>query len=349
MKNDFIDIQDQMKSSKVISFGEALIDRLGPLGGDPSCDKPVKDCFGGAPANVACALSRLGVSVSLVSALGNDPIGKDFKNLMIDRGINIFGLQEDKLRPTRIVLVRREDNGERVFGGFEGEKGLGFADQAISKKKIIQDWQLVSKKAKWLIIGTIPLASEISADAFLWCVEKAFNSGIKIAIDLNWRPTFWRKKASKSLAPTLEEKIQINSILKNASLIKLAKEEAEWFFDSSNSRDISCSLSQRPSVIVTDGPHTVGWFLNNIYGKSNVISPSSIIDTTGAGDAFTAGIIYKLLSIDLDEINQKIAQDIIQFAIACGAYVCKGAGAINPQPYLEDIDNFLSLYKGGMS
>ena len=75
MKNDFIDIQDQMKSSKVISFGEALIDRLGPPGGDPSCDKPVKDCFGGAPANVACALSRLGVCVSFVSALGNDPIG----------------------------------------------------------------------------------------------------------------------------------------------------------------------------------------------------------------------------------------------------------------------------------
>ena len=60
-------------------------------------------------------------------------------------------------------------------------------------------------------------------------------------------------------------------------------------------------------------------------------------------------MIYKFLSIDLDEINQKIAQDIIQFAIACGAHVCKGVGAINPQPYLEDIDNLLSLYKGGMS
>ena len=263
-----------MKSSNVISLGEALIDRLGPPGGDPSHDKPVTDCFGGAPANVACALSRLGASVSFIGALGNDLIGKDFKNLMIDRGIDIVGLQEDKVRPTRIVLVRREDDGERVFGGFEGGKGLGFADQAISKEKIIQDWQLVSKKAKWLIIGTIPLASEISADAFLWCVEKAFNSGIKIAIDLNWRPTFWRKKASKSLAPTLEEKIQINAILKNASLIKLAKEEAEWFFDSSNPRDISFSLSQRPSVIDTDGPNPVAWFLNNIYGKSNAISPS---------------------------------------------------------------------------
>ena len=60
--------------------------------------------------------------------------------------------------------------------------------QAISKKKIIQDWQMVSKKAKWLIIGTIPLASEISADSFLWCVEKAFNSGIKSIFNKIFNP-----------------------------------------------------------------------------------------------------------------------------------------------------------------
>ena len=349
MKNIFMNNPEGMKTSKVISLGEALIDRLGPLGGDPSFDEPLSDCFGGAPANVACALSRLGVSVSFIGCLGNDLIGNEFKNLMIDRGINIEGLQEDILRPTRIVLVRREANGERFFGGFQGDKGLGFADQAISKEKIVQDWPSVSRKAKWLIVGTIPLSSEMSSKAFLWSIEKALNSGIQVALDLNWRPTFWRKKSSKVLGPTLEEKIKINTIVENASLIKLAKEEAEWFFDSSSPRDISLSLSQRPSVVVTDGPNSISWFLNNIYGNSQAISPPKIVDTTGAGDAFTAGLIYKLLSIDLVEINQKIAPEIIQFAIACGAHVCKGVGAINPQPYLEDIDNLLSLYKGGMS
>ena len=72
-----------MKLEKVIAIGEALIDRLGPLGGDPSIDLPVTDCFGGAPANVACALSRLGVDVSFIGSLGNDAFGKNFKNLFI--------------------------------------------------------------------------------------------------------------------------------------------------------------------------------------------------------------------------------------------------------------------------
>ncbi len=71
-----------------------------------------------------------------------------------------------------------------------------------------------------------------------------------------------------------------------------------------------------------------------------------MVDTTGAGDAFTAGLIYKLLSVELDQIDQQAAEDIIQFGIACGSHVCTGLGAIDPQPYLEDIENLLSLSKG---
>ena len=337
-----------MKLEKVIAIGEALIDRLGPLGGDPSIDLPVTDCFGGAPANVACALSRLGVDVSFIGSLGNDAFGKNFKNLFIQRGINTAALQQDDIRPTRVVLVRRDADGERSFEGFEGDKGLGFADQAISLETIIKDWPLVIDNAKWLVIGTIPLASEISSRAFLWCIENALDAGIKIVLDLNWRPTFWRNQSSKVLAPSLQEKNTITSILNNVSLIKLAREEADWFFNTSNPSKISSSLSNKPSVIVTDGSNPILWLLNNHIGKSFAISPTSIVDTTGAGDSFTAGLIYKLLSIELDQISKERAEEIIQFATACGAHVCKGVGAIDPQPYQEDIKQLLSLSDGGI-
>ena len=331
-----------MDAGSVIAIGEALIDRLGPLGGDPSFDLPVTDCFGGAPANVACALSRLGVNVSFIGCLGNDAFGRNFNNLLIQRGINTSGLQEDTLRPTRVVLVRRDSNGERSFEGFEGDKGMGFADQAISREKIIRDWPLVAEKAQWLVAGTIPLASEISSKAFLWCIENALHAGIKIALDLNWRPTFWRNQFSTILEPSKKEKNQIFSILKNVSLIKLAKEEAKWFFNTSDPTQISLSFSHQPSVVVTDGANPISWRLNNHIGKSFAIIPSSVVDTTGAGDAFTAGLIYKLISVDLDQISQQIAEEIIQFGIACGSHVCKGLGAIDAQPFLGDIDNLLS-------
>jgi fructokinase len=183
----------------------------------------------------------------------------------------------------------------------------------------------------------------------LWCIENALHAGIKIALDLNWRPTFWRNKVSSNSAPSLDEKNKIISILKNVSLMKLAKEEAQWFFNTSNPIEISSSLPQRPSVIVTDGSNPVSWLINNHSGNSFAISPSSVVDTTGAGDAFTAGLMYKLLSVELDQLSKHMAEEIIQFAIACGAYVCSGVGAIEAQPYLEDIDKLLSLSNGGMS
>ena len=331
-----------MNTGSVIAIGEALIDRLGPLGGDPSIDLPVTDCFGGAPANVACALSRLGVNVSFLGCLGNDSFGKNLQNLLNERGINTSGLQQDTLRPTRVVLVRRDSNGERYFEGFAGDKGLGFADQAITREKIMLDWPFLEEKAQWLISGTIPLASEISSKAFLWTIEKALHSDMKIALDLNWRPTFWREQSSMVSEPSKKEKNLILSILKKVSLIKLTKEEAHWFFSTSDPTLIASSFAHSPSVVVTDGANPISWRLNNHIGKSLAITPSSVVDTTGAGDAFTAGLIYKLLSVDLDQISQQIAENIIQFGVACGSHVCTGIGAIDPQPYLGDIENLLS-------
>ena len=333
-----------MNAQRVIAIGEALIDRLGPPGGNPCSDSPVIDCFGGAPANVACALGRLGVNVSFIGSLGNDAFGRDFRELLVQRGVNTDGLQQDNIRPTRVVLVRRDPFGERFFEGFEGDKGSGFADQAISKEQIIANWPRVNENAKWFVLGTIPLASEISSGAFLWCLENALEEGINIAMDLNWRPTFWRNEVSTNAKPSIQEINQILNIAKKVSLIKLAKEEAQWFFNTCNPVDISSSLPNKPSVVVTDGSNPVLWLINHHFGKSfAIIPPSEVVDTTGAGDAFTAGLIYKLISVELDQINEQIAEGIIKFAIACGSHACKGIGAIDAQPYLKDINKLLNF------
>ena len=79
---------------QVLCLGEALVDRLGPLGGDPStasasaCD----DRLGGAPANVACALARLGTPVGLLGRLGQDRIGAAFLELFQQRDVDVLSL-----------------------------------------------------------------------------------------------------------------------------------------------------------------------------------------------------------------------------------------------------------------
>jgi len=326
----------------VICLGEALVDRLGPLGGDPVIDKPVVDCFGGAPANVACGLANLGIPVAFVGRLGDDEIGQNFMHLMLRRGVKLEGCQLDSSRPTRVVLVKRDFDGERVFQGFLGNQGQGFADQALRIDELIDSWALIAQQAKWLIIGSIPLASKASSEALLWVIQKAIDSGIHIALDVNWRPTFWEQKFFPDSPPDEASSQAIANLFHQASLLKLAREEAIWFFKTDDPSKISSSLPKAPDVVVTDGARPIRWIIDGFMGQLNALSPNVVIDTTGAGDAFTAGLIHQLLNVSSSKLDLEKVCEMVQFAAACGALVCSGSGAIDPQPKKFEVQEFVA-------
>ena len=334
-------------SPKILCFGEALIDRLGFPGGDPSIDTNTQDYLGGAPANVACALARLGTEVAFIGNLGDDKIGFKFKDLMINRGIDISCLQTDDLLPSRIVLVRRDLSGERFFDGFKGNGGLGFADEAISLDLISKNWFSISREAKWLVVGTIPLAYKESSQSLWWCIKNARLQKIQIALDVNWRPVFWNNQANPNQRPSTSQKALVKPILEVASLIKLSKEEAIWFFNTDDPNLISNSLINKPDIVVTDGANKISWLFDGISGQTDSFASISVVDTTGAGDAFTAGLLFKMLGkfkssqASASEINQ-----IILFAASCGSIVCTGPGAIDSQPNLQEVEEFLSKNGG---
>ena len=319
---------------RVLCLGEALVDRLGPLGGDPATAAPdsCDDRLGGAPANVACALARLGTPVGLVGRLGEDAIGAAFLELFKGRGVDVRALQRDASHPSRVVLVRRHANGERVFQGFAGDHILGFADQLLDRGCLEAVWPGLAEQARWLLVGTIPLASMASAGALQWVLAQAKAAGLALAVDVNWRPTFWNPEADPAAGPTASAIAVIKPVLEQASLIKLAREEALWFFGSDDPAAIAAELPQQPDVVVTDGAAPVRWFIAKEAGSMPVFPPAQVIDTTGAGDAFTAGLLH---------CWDRPVTERLRFASACGALVCGGAGAIDPQPREQDVSTFL--------
>lgn len=312
----------------VVCLGEALIDRLGPPGGDPAVDRPVDDRLGGAPANVACGLARLGTAVAFAGRLGQDAIGEAFSSLFVERGLETGLLQRDAERPSRIVLVRRSLDGERQFQGFAGDQGLGFADQALAPVPLPQ--------ARWLLIGSLLLAAPTSASALLAAVRQAQSQGTAIALDVNWRPTFWDATADPGAGPPAAAKAAMQPLLEAAALIKLAREEALWLFNSDDPGVIQRALPQQPDVVITDGAAPVRWQLAADTGQHVAFQPPTVVDTTGAGDAFTAGLLHRW---------DAAPHQRIRFAAACGALVCGGAGGIDPQPTEAQVEAFL----GGVS
>ena len=278
-----------MKKKKVICVGEALIDRI-----RNKSNQGFTDFFGGAPANVACALRKLKIDSIFIGRLGSDDYGKKFIKQFNELEVNLDFLQLDDYSSTRVVNVDRDQWGDRFFSGFEESSHSCFADEVFSKKFIEKEILNLEKsflETKYLVTGTILLSSQISAETIFFILEQAKKFEVKIVIDLNWREVFWDHSSFSSDISKAERVNLIKKFLNYANVLKLAKEEATLFFEHENPSLISQQLLKKPDVIITDGKNPVSWYFNGLHGITETPTSQKIVDTTGAVDAFLAGLI----------------------------------------------------------
>tara|TARA_Y100001978_G_C23673425_1_gene425073 strand:+ start:492 stop:1490 length:999 start_codon:yes stop_codon:yes gene_type:complete len=330
-----------MNCSKVICIGEALIDSIISQTGTKRINY-----LGGAPANVVCALSKLKIKSSFIGNIGDDSFGVRFLELFKKLEIDTTILQIDKKYETRIVEVTRDKTGDRSFLGFAENKYDFFADEALdinflkSKTKRIEN---IFSNSKFIITGTILLASAQSAESINYLLNFANKFEPKIVIDLNWREVFWHKSLSAKSFKREDQIMKIMEFLSFADILKLSREESEMFFGNSNPVTISKSFQKSPDVVITDGGEPIKWFINDYEGISDNAFSGKVIDTTGAGDAFLAGLVSQLLYLK-NPINKSEIDRAVKFASACGFLTCQGEGAIEPQPVYEQVQSFLSFY-----
>jgi fructokinase len=346
----------------VLCFGEALLDRLGAPGQDPAAGGD--DRLGGAPANVACGLARLGTPAAFLGRLGEDRIGRTFGALFQERGVDISGLQWDPARPSRTVLVRRDASGERSFAGFatdgaanpgagdgSAEPGVGFADQAVDLETLLGALPPLLGAARWLVVGSLCLASPAPAAALEGLLPPCAAAGLGLAVDVNWRPVFWG--LAPECPPPPAARAAIGALLERADLIKFAREEADGLFGpGADPAAIARALPRQPAVLITDGPRPLRWWWAGQAGEQGALAVP-VVDTTGAGDAFMAGLLHQLCArqnghgAPLPEPRQLAAA--LRFAAACGALTCTAAGAIDGQPTAAGVDRLLRETAGHLA
>ena len=324
-----------MSKLQVICIGEALIDKI-----INKSNSNFKNYLGGAPANVVCALRKLHVPAAFIGCLGDDDFGREFIKLFQQLNINIDFLQITKNSSTRIVKVIRDESGDRSFSGFEGHKSNAFADEMLDKLLIINNIENLKKQflnTKYIVTGTNLLPFAKSAECLNFILDLANNFRIKVIIDVNWREIFWG-----NLNINEDAKFEkVKNFLYRADILKLASEEAYLFFDTVDPSEISKVLTKQPDVIITDGANPINWYINGLKGSNELLKHNfKIIDTTGAGDAFLAGLISKYY-FDSNLVDDSKIKDYVKFASVCGLLTCCGEGAIEQQPEEKSVYKFL--------
>ncbi|MEW5317826.1 MAG: hypothetical protein WDW38_009093 [Sanguina aurantia] len=295
---------------------------------------------GGAPCNVATALSRLGVAVTFVTALGDDERGTQLLNLCKERGVLMHAAQVLKGAPTRDVYVVRDNDGDREFAGF-GRPTESYSDCFLDANSIPAE---EISAATVLVTGTLGLAYPGSRDSLTRAADacRAAGSSCRLIVDVNWRPVFW--------GDADQARVTVLAYLEKASLIKISDSDLEWLLGVGLEEAMGdpCKILDRfpaaMGVMVTAGARGATYCVH--AGPKSSVSGTvesfkvDTVDTTGAGDAFTAGFIYKLLeagSLEQLAADPRAMRAAVVFAAAAGALTTTRPGAIESQPTLGEV------------
>ena len=319
------------RPARVICLGEILFDCLAnELGKSASEVTSWTPYPGGAPANVACALVKLGTSSAFIGCVGKDDRGHELVQLLKSIGVNTAGVQYNEQAPTREVYITRTVDGDRTFAGFGNYQANQFADAYLQAQDLPPELFL---EAEFLVLGTLELAYPQTRAAVFRALELAEEYHLKIVLDVNWRPMFWQDEQ--------EALLLIKELWQYVDFLKLAAEEAQWLFNTADAGAICYHLGSVEGVLVSNGDAKVSYCLTDNEGTMNSMKVS-VQDTTGAGDAFLAGFIHQLCQQGTRKLqNPQVAKEIVRYACAVGGLTTTKSGAIAAQPSPAEVKSLL--------
>ncbi|GAY65623.1 hypothetical protein CUMW_242580 [Citrus unshiu] len=285
---------------------------------------------GGAPANVAIAVARLGGKAAFVGKLGDDEFGHMLAGILKENGVSADGINFDQGARTALAFVTLRADGEREFMFYRNPS----ADMLLRPDEL--NLELI-RSAKVFHYGSISLIVEPCRSAHLEAMKAAKEAGALLSYDPNLRLPLW---------PSPEEaREQIMSIWDKAEVIKVSDVELEFLTGSDKIDDESALSLWHPNLkllLVTLGEHGCRYYTKSFKGAVDAFHVNTV-DTTGAGDAFVGALLGKLVDDQSVLEDETRLREILKFANACGAITTTKKGAI---PALPTESEALNLLKG---
>jgi fructokinase len=310
----------------IIALGEILIDFVSLRKGFPLWRAPgFLKAAGGAPANVAAGLGKLGVKVGFIGKVGSDPFGVFLKNALQECNVDVSHIVISNQYRTTLAFVSLTEEGERDFVFFRHPG----ADMMLSPEEMDEEY---IKRAKILHFGSISLINEPYRSATLRALRIARENGLLVSYDPNLRLSLWEneEKAKEGIALGLGF----------SDIVKLSEEELHFLTGKGIEEGCAEILETgKKLVVITLGEK--GCYYYTREGRGYVEGfKIKVVDTTGAGDGFVAGMLYKIL--EFGEDFPKSGDEIFRFANAVGALTCEKRGAIRGLPTLRQVRRFLT-------
>jgi fructokinase len=307
-----------------VTLGELLID-FTPAG-EKNGRKLYMQNAGGATANVAAAISKLGVGASFLGMVGNDFFGRYLEGVLRNNNVDTEGLAFSDEYLTTLAFVHIYDNGDRDFTFFRRPG----ADTMYDKKNI--DFQKI-RDTKVFHFGSLSLTDEPARSATFEALEFARANGVAISYDPNYRAPLWNDEKTA--------KKYIMDGLVYADILKISDEEATLLFGGISNEKAAENLINAGIKLLFITLGSEGAFYASAEGSGRVKAyPAKVVDTTGAGDCFMAGVVYKYLRCGrpLKSVTLKDLHDFSDFACAASSICVEGLGGIPSMPNIDQVN-----------
>ena len=305
----------------VLCFGEVLIDFVSmETGVTVGQATGFIKAAGGAPANVAVAVARLGYPSGFMGKVGDDPFGHYLVELLAADGVNVEGCVFDASARTALAFVSLAKDGDRSFMFYRNPS----ADMLFQPSEVSED---VIKQFKVFHYGSIGLIDEPVRSASLRAIKIAQEAGLMISYDPNLRAALWSSEQAAREGMMLG--------MQYANVLKISEEEVLFLLGT----DDVAGLWQpnMKLMMVTHGADGATWYTRTDSQHIEGFAVNSI-DTTGAGDSFVAAYLTRLL--ELGDGFEAHLDEITRFACGVGALTTLVKGGIPGLPTKQQVEAF---------
>jgi fructokinase len=271
---------------------------------------------GGAPGNVAAGLARLGHRALMVARVGEDGFGRLLTEALAGHGVDVAGIVRSPQVQAGLSVVTLDEAGDRSFMFYHDRP----ADQDMRVEDIDERWLAQSKV---LHVGILTMASPLSAAAQRRAMDLADAHGTRISCDVNFRPAMWGS-ADDMLAAGRE-------VIGRSAIVKVSEEELRDLTGNKDADAAVAALWHEGIAYLSVTRGAKGALLYTRQGRFD--HPGfrvDAVDTTGAGDGYTAALLSGVLS-------GKAPEELLTLACAAGAIAASRKGAMESLATREEL------------